>query len=645
MFDAFIGTVFIFICFMFIGLGPALFLFGKKYSFDTSLALAPVIGFLIITIIGTYLVVLNLPIASWAYILGLCCLISTCLITYNVMKKHVIKASSKSNLFYLFLGLFLVALLVLLPLLVGGEHWVVMRGNVIDNFTYMTMAGYLLNEPFWNVFHTSMQQLIDKHPGDGVAYTVLNTRYSTAVVLAWSSKILGIPIYRFEYGFETLFAIINYGIVYRLGLKLGLLARYAFLLALAVCVGFWAQVVFDIRAMGELSGIPMVAFLAFLLMDLADEDSDQQYIKFIFLGICLAGISFLYAEIIPLTFCGFVLSITIIYFLRKSYQISFVRYFSAYIGSGILAIILAIPLIISLESGTSHWFSRQFGDALNNHHNWWLAFFPFLYNQFVLIGVWGLSFLANTTTVWVKFLYIVSVILAVVYTLITICTLTSLTIFRKKVPIALIVLASFFFATILQFIVFVWRDQLWVAAKALSYGYIFTPMMLVGSVFVMSAILKNPKVKYFLVFAKILVVLWCLLQIGFGVYRVVFAASGGGMYPNYVQTWVGYQDHEYKMDVFVKFFKENRVNSIGVCITGKDHDQISEYLNHVFAFGWGMNYYDSNEIIPYSAGRSLGKQTPPTVMPLYWVVDQNCLKTIVNAKIINSNGEFVLITK
>jgi len=68
------------------------------------------------------------------------------------------------------------------------------------------------------------------------------------MMLAWTSYISQVPIYRFEYGFSALSCILTFGPAFCFALLTGVRPGYSFLLALAVCVGFWAQFLLDARA-------------------------------------------------------------------------------------------------------------------------------------------------------------------------------------------------------------------------------------------------------------------------------------------------------------------------------------------------------------------------------------------------------------
>ena len=110
---------------------------GSKNRLLISIALAPAAGFAITSLISTYLILLDFPVRVWFifYVL-FWVIINTGFFLYFVLRnnlKSVRTFQSDKNIIWLSSGISLTALVVALPMLLGGSQFTTLRGNGTDD--------------------------------------------------------------------------------------------------------------------------------------------------------------------------------------------------------------------------------------------------------------------------------------------------------------------------------------------------------------------------------------------------------------------------------------------------------------------------------------------------------------------------------
>ncbi len=612
MLDTVFATVFVFIILSLIGLGPALLFF--KRNFSTAVMTAPVFGFMLTTIVTTYLVLWDFPINQWASAWMIAGIVLSALITFFSAKKIVFE---KSVLSFYCMGWCLTTLIILLPVMLYGLSFTVLRGNGTDTFNYLTTAGYLGHEHYSMAHRATLPELINKQPAYLYIKDLLIQRWSTPALLSFSAQIAHISPLRFEYGFTALFFMMAFGAALQLMLNLSFSLRFALLIALAICVGFWAQFVMDIRAMSQISSIPCFLLFALQLSEL--ENHPQDFLKQFGLGMTAAVLALSYVELLPLVILGTLLFFTKTLWNQKNTLKSLIQKY------GFSLLIFAAILLPIFSSYLLNFLISQSGYALTAKNSWDRAYFFWLYHH-SLVGFWGFSFVAFFFhPFW--FLNLPLVLLSATLSLIFIYSLIKM-IFTKKIssPSAQIITA-FLLASIIEFSFLLLKDQKWAAGKALSYGYPFllTFISAAGLIYVPQWI-RNRSV---IAIAKYSVLTFLILQIGLGVFRVGF---GDRIYPRYIGFHGEYNQHDWNIDPLTDGLKQNHIHTVGLALP-------NYWSAKYFALAWGWDYelYDLTNVL---TGDHVIQRDPPA----YQIV----LKTdpiVKQAKILAENHEFALIRR
>ena len=260
-----VGVILNYLCFALIGMGPALYLCPSRPRIAEAAAIAPAVGFCLTSIAGTYLVLLDMPVSQWAVPwLIFAVFLNILLIVQYFRKAGPVELHARRSFVYV-ASFLLAAILLLLPVLLGGLSFSILRGNGTDAFNYITMAGYLNNEPYSWIFKVSLHQAAELNPSYPLAQALLSTRWTTAAILAWTSRIAGLPAVKFEYGYTLLPILLAFGPTLLIVRNLGVRLRYTALTALAVCVGFWPQLVLDLRGMSQLDSIPLLLLICLII--------------------------------------------------------------------------------------------------------------------------------------------------------------------------------------------------------------------------------------------------------------------------------------------------------------------------------------------------------------------------------------------
>ena len=224
MFDVAIGIILNFFSFTLIGIGPALFLLSSENRFQTAVVIAPALGYAMTSIAGTYAILLDYPVSEWAItwlIIGTAISFLLCLTFFLKVRGGYANVNRQFFLFFS-AGIFLTMVLIMAPMVIGGLHFTLLRGNGTDCFNYITLARYLDHEPYSWAMSANFEGLINRHPSYPLAKVLLNYRWATSAMLAWTARVARIPIYRFEYGYSLLSFILSFGPVFFLSLMAGM---------------------------------------------------------------------------------------------------------------------------------------------------------------------------------------------------------------------------------------------------------------------------------------------------------------------------------------------------------------------------------------------------------------------------------------
>lgn len=611
------GTLYLFFLFFLIGLGPSLYFLRKK-SFVNSLAVAPAIGLSLIAIFSSYLILLDFPIDQWASLLGVFSVLISLALAFFLRRSIRIDKVFVGWC----LGLILTAFLLILPMIIGGFNFTFFRGNVADTFNYIILADFLQHEKYsWGKL-VGLQEIINHQATYAQAKQLLADRWPISVVFGWSALLTHIPLYRLEYGFTILLFMITYGCAYAIALLFSPKIYHAILIALVVCVGFWSQVVMDIRA---LSHISVISLLLLFIFTLADRERGSTHVTQALLGLILSAIAFLYIEIIPLVFLGLILFNLQQILSRKETILTLIR---RYWLVSLLFFAFITPIFYEHLFG---FFTNQIKMAIGFKNNWHHAYFKWLYSDH-LIQFWGHALIVNLFAThslgeyWLKiFLYGWGLILAVS----ALFAFFYLAI-KKNLPPIFKLISAFSSATLIEFIYLLIHEQWWAAGKAFTYGYPFLIFMLaILSFNVLPTFKKSAAI---LKIAQYSILLWLGVQLSLSILRIDYAWNGKD-YPHYVRNYYHYRNYDWDVKTFTAALKQNHALSLGLILP-------DYFVNYYLDFVWGRELH----VINYTGIPHGNFQLYQTLkfLPEYIILPANFLK-LQNVTPLARNKRLILL--
>ncbi len=559
-----VGVIINCLCFALIGIGPALYLCPSRPRIAEAAAIAPAVGFCLTSIAGTYLILLDMPVSKWAvpWLIFAFCLGILMIAQYF---RKVGPAEVDTRCIFIYAASFLLAaILLLLPLLLGGLAFSILRGNGADSFNYVTMAGYLDREPYSWIFKVSLHEAAELSSSYPLAHGLLKSRWTTAAILAWTSRIAGLPAIRFEYGYTLLPILLAFGPAFIIIRNLGIGLRYAALTAMAVCVGFWPQLVLDIRAMSQLSSIPLLLLICLIVAWIENSSRLFSLEQQLLLGIAVTSLFFYYPEAIPILMLGLGIfkGVSI---LKRNHCPWSLKKDSQYLVS------LAIIFVLSIPSGRFlvNFLAQQMRYASITPSEWYKAYFMWLYSN-PLSGLWGFSMFPG------KIVEIPLTFLGLLLTLI-LCSSIFYFLFAKQryknefnfaVSLVAASLTAFFFLFV--------RNQLWAAGKAISIGYPFLIIAVVGIVFTIWPHVTGIRGNIVRL-SKFAVCSFLVIQLSGGFLRVGYVLAGRE-YTNYISPNGEYRQHDWNTDSIQETIKRERCKLVALATF---NNAVTEYLGFV----------------------------------------------------------------
>lgn len=638
MWDVVLGTLCLFCIFLGIGLGPTLWLFSyKKPEEDRlfTLAVAPVIGVVLTTLVGTYCVLWDLPIEAWGKKwLTISLLFSTMLMIVTPLIRRIQYGSSewcrqpvsqsstknKTTFILSYSGFLLCCIFLLLPLLLGGLNYTILRGNGTDTFNYITMAGYLIHEPLSWVYSAPITDLVAKHPSYSLAYVLFTkTRWSTSMLMGWCSYITHIPLYRFEFGFTTLFYLMLYGVSYCFAASFSLKPRYALLIALAICLGFYGQFVLDVRAISQVSTLPLLVLIALLG---TSYDTTLKNRGAIAAGLTLAAFAMLYIELMPTLILGFFLFFLVEWISRQETIASITKKFT-------LPLLIALIALAPIMHYLATIFLYQLHYASSTKNTWEVAYFSWLYRKPV-IGFWGLSIINPSAQHGATFFHhMVKWVLDLLCVLMTTVFVYCLIPHKHHVSRGITLSITLFIAALCQLLYLIVHEQFWAAGKVLTFAFPFIYFVVGGFL----SLQQNSSLKKIGQFA---VLTWLVIQCGLSVYRIKTVLQQT-FYVNYISPHSEYHAHDWRIDHIANAIKTQHIQTLGIKMA---NPWLTEYVSQVF--GWDIPVFNLNGQMD-RGNFVLNPKTIPAV-PVYFIVASHD-PVIQHADVIAEDPEFVLIRR
>jgi hypothetical protein len=565
MLDATLGIVINVIVLGVIGLGPSLLLLSAKTRSETAIAIAPTLGFCILGILATWLIILDRPVASWdrlcvAVTLGIGAVLALIAIQVHVIR---LKDLWGHSVILLCVGGIVTLILVASPMLIGGSDFTVLRGNGTDTFNYLTLAGYLQREPYSWASQVDTKTLINRHPSYAMAKQLLQNRWTTSAMLALSAKIASVPIYRFEYAYTLLFFVIAFGPAFCLGRMMKLSLPHAFVLALAICVGFWAQLVLDIRAMSQMNSMPVLLVIGVLITRIESYPRSYAIGEASLLLLSITGLILFYVEIIP----TLILALTILAVITMVHGQNDTRRMLKYAVIVLAALLLTSPLVHLLS-----FLQSQLIYAASGSNDWHKVYFSWLYGN-PLIGIWGLSHFSRGLGV---------ALMTVLGTVLTVLMIYEIgRCLRGKSSTATMVAVAFVLAAFVQFVFLLIGGQLWAAGKAISFVY---PFMMALAVPVALPV-RNDVPKALIRASTYVIVGWLGTQLVLSAYRIGIAYTETD-YDRYIGNHGLYRKHDWNLTAIDSAIETIRPASIFVSVS---EPWLAEYVG--FAIGGRAKLY------------------------------------------------------
>jgi hypothetical protein len=458
-----------------IGSAPALVAFGGRRGGLVALATAPVIGFALSALVGSLLILLDQPVDTWAgtWAWGSAA-VSIGLSVVLVARSRAIRSELQLPSLTAYAVVLLVGTwLVTRPIAVGGLSFTILRGNGTDAFNYLTTASYLQRTPLSWVLKASLQQMVDRNLSYELARELFSQRWATSALLAWTAWVVHVPLVRFEFGFSVLSMLLAFGPVAVLALELGASLGVALLVALVTVVGFWAQLVVDMRAQSEANAIALVALCVLLWIGLLGSVWRWTWACTLVFGLTFAALMLVYVEITPTLVGGLVLGTLL---LRPS-RAGLASVARPALATVAVALVLAAPFWGQLVP----FLRSQATSAIDFKNDWNQAYFWWLYSNPVR-GAWGMIQVAANGAqpdpvqgFWSQAVLVLGVVLTLALGWAGVSAVRQ----RPRAP-ALAIVTGVALASLLEAAILMLRGQFWAGGKAISYGYPFLLLALVG---------------------------------------------------------------------------------------------------------------------------------------------------------------------
>jgi hypothetical protein len=539
--DVFRAAVLAYSVFWGTGIGVAMWMFSSKTRQSTALAFAPIIGFSLVAVIGSWLVSLDHPVQEWTWIFTLFMLVVNLGLLVLWRARHIDQWNELRWRYLIHEAGFgyAAALVLIVPVAWGGLRFSVFRGNAFDAGNYLSMAVFLARIPY-SRFH-DLNFLFQNNPALFWASSYLQTRWSTSMMMAYSALLVNLPLYRFDFAFSALPFALAFAPVY-VRMRDSVIGRqWAFLLSAGIALGAYAQVVLDSRAVSLCTALPVIIALV-LVLDRIWDDKGVHFLNWpvhpgeaILLVLLATTLLVLYVEILAFLIPGLAL-FGLYAALRRNPPIKKVASLFATGITAVLLIYASLPLYV-------RFFMSQVLFSQGLFVSWQNDYFRWLYHDFPA-GVLGLNpyQLAPVASLLLHFL-------AVILLLLLAGTLPLLLFGTKKLENIFHLSGLLVLGGSLVFAFLYFQGQLWQAGKIFTYGYPFLMISLCAIPFILDGMRQMKVVS---VVARALIMLWLVSQAGLGLYRLA-VVSYGFEYPFHVQV----QGTEHTTQTYPKLYAWN----------------------------------------------------------------------------------------
>ena len=441
-----------------LGLGLALRLLDRPVD---AVACAPAVGLALLTVVATWLAVAGVPVLTWARPLTFVALAGSALLVWRaraalagltevrpVLAAHVVAA-----------------LLLVAPVLAGGEPFTRLRGNAVDALNYVEGADLLGHLSPREARATPPDVLFARNPCWPIQAAILDYRYTTQLLLAWAAALPGLRPIDLDFGASLLWLLCLVGPCWTLLRLAGVGPWQAAAAGVALVTGFGAQLVVDLRAQAHLSAWPAAALLLVGLTHpglrpLAERAARRRAAGLV--ALSLAAVVFCYAELLPLVVAGL-----LVHAVAARRELAG----GALVAGAAASALLVVPLV-SLLATSLLLQARSVAGPLRA--GWHLLHFQRPLLDRPLEGVLGLTWCLTRGPFAAGPLAVARDVLVLVLGLGLLAVAAEAVgraLAAREVALARRAVAAFTLAAALQAAAFLVLDRPWALGKAITYGH------------------------------------------------------------------------------------------------------------------------------------------------------------------------------
>jgi hypothetical protein len=313
------GAAFVFVLLSLLGLGPALWLLEvRPRRVPYALALAPALGFVVVSLIAFPLARHLAPVRDWAWpVTAALTAASLAWAGRDFWHRRADYAIlSQAGRIWPYVGMLAAGALVLfVPLLLRGIQYSIFRSNPSDAFLYMTLAE-TLRVVKWPVLVSAAELTRENFEALANLAVASPTALFTArhagmplalnkmALFAWSAEMARVEVQRFYMAHHLLAYLAALPLTMAMGARLGL-PRWQQVLAAGVALGFWPRFIIEMDSGYEISAFPVLLLAAFAWIEIEGQPSGQLSRGHLMLALALAALLALYAPILLIVALAF----------------------------------------------------------------------------------------------------------------------------------------------------------------------------------------------------------------------------------------------------------------------------------------------------------------------------------------------------
>jgi hypothetical protein len=472
----FLGYITLFL----VGIGPSIWFMSPQNPKRIALALciAPVVGLAETGLIFYPLILNDQIIQHSAYpVILLLLMISISLLFWDIRHNpnHYKRIAAGKDALLVGAGFLISIGLLLLSPLMGGESSQFWQGNPWDANGYLGMARYAQIAPVsYSSLPDQFQTLTNIDPTLSAVFSnqLIFARPAASNTLAWLSTLFNIPLYSGYYFIKLLYLILIFGVTVAICIRLKMPLRWVVACAIVLTVGFWSVFVLDIDALSALSALPINLLILFAGLCLEQEAPDKLLSRQrVLFGLALAAGMVFYPE----SFMEIIGAIGIYYILRVVHgPFQLHRIVQLILGLASTIIITLLLQLPDLSTTLKFLYGQASFASSPLTIPWARTYFPWLYQSNNLLrDFWGLHFFQFSNTTTSSVLWLATSLLGAALVLV-LCWGIVRSVIRRSLPFENKLLTAFLISFLGIAVAFLFlRQQLWLAGKALSYGFSF----------------------------------------------------------------------------------------------------------------------------------------------------------------------------